>query len=409
MGEEILPFFNMFIIKKLNMSSYCKFYKQKQQVSYDNGVHWEDVPGATGKGDLIEVNSIDCGYVPPAPQYRQTSGTPYCSNADKYVEVYSQVSYDSGVSWETTATTQELVQAHSYDCGYRTRMVTGEPYCSGFDKYRDYYYQVSYNSGSSWTTTSTTSSLIEADSADCGYEPAHDYSQDYLTFVAKEPTSFYFSYSSGVYYSLDSGSTWTEISYNTYTPTVSAGQKVLWKASLTPQTVGSGNAPYGIGQFYSTGRFDVEGNAMSMLYGTNYHGFIGRNFNLTYSTYDYAFCRLFRDCTKLISAKNLSLPSTSVTSYCCAYMFSGCTSLTTAPELPATTLSNGCYFYMFVGCTSLNYVKCLATDITARNSTSNWLNGVASSGTFVKNSSMSSWPRGSSGIPENWSIQNATS
>ena len=31
---------------------------------------------------------------------------------------------------------------------------------------------------------------------------------------------------------------------------------------------------------------------------------------------------------------------------CYAYLFSGCTSLTTAPELPATTLANKCYFNM---------------------------------------------------------------
>jgi hypothetical protein len=41
-------------------------------------------------------------------------------------------------------------------------------------------------------------------------------------------------------------------------------------------------------------------------------------------------------------------------SMCCyVNMFSGCTSLTTAPELPATTLAYACYQQMFVGCTSL--------------------------------------------------------
>ena len=36
--------------------------------------------------------------------------------------------------------------------------------------------------------------------------------------------------------------------------------------------------------------------------------------------------------------------------YC---LFSGCTSLTTAPELPATTLAKSCYHEMFEGCSSL--------------------------------------------------------
>jgi hypothetical protein len=34
-------------------------------------------------------------------------------------------------------------------------------------------------------------------------------------------------------------------------------------------------------------------------------------------------------------------------------MFSGCSALTTAPELPATELADNCYSYMFSGCTSL--------------------------------------------------------
>jgi len=54
-------------------------------------------------------------------QYRTTSGTPYCSGEtgyDKYVDIYSQVSYDGGSTWETTATTPTLVEAQSVDCGY---------------------------------------------------------------------------------------------------------------------------------------------------------------------------------------------------------------------------------------------------------------------------------------------------
>ena len=38
---------------------------------------------------------------------------------------------------------------------------------------------------------------------------------------------------------------------------------------------------------------------------------------------------------------------------CYRNMFSGCTSLTTAPSLPATTLAFYCYSYMFYGCTSI--------------------------------------------------------
>ena len=63
---------------------------------------------------------------------------------------------------------------------------------------------------------------------------------------------------------------------------------------------------------------------------------------------------------------------------------------------------------MFQGCTNLNYIKCLATDISARYCTDDWVNGVqTTSGTFVKNQSMTSWTTGDNGIPTNWTVQDA--
>ena len=80
-------------------------------------------------------------------------------------------------------------------------------------------------------------------------------------------------------------------------------------------------------------------------------------------------------------------------------MFAGCSGLTTAPTLPATTLTNSCYYYMFNNCTKLNYIKMLATDISASSCLTNWVISVASTGTFVKNPSMTTLPAGESGIP----------
>jgi len=62
---------------------------------------------------------------------------------------------------------------------------------------------------------------------------------------------------------------------------------------------------------------------------------------------------------------------------------------------------------MFDGCTSLNYIKCLATNISSSSCLNNWVNNVSSTGTFVKNASMSSWSTGSSGIPTDWTVQDA--
>ena len=61
---------------------------------------------------------------------------------------------------------------------------------------------------------------------------------------------------------------------------------------------------------------------------------------------------------------------------------------------------------MFSGCGSLNYIKCLATNISASNCTYNWVNGVqTNSGTFIKVDNFTGWATGVDGIPENWNIR----
>ena len=113
---------------------------------------------------------------------------------------------------------------------------------------------------------------------------------------------------------------------------------------------------------------------------------------------------MFSGCTSLVNAP--ALPATTLAKNCYAYMFQGCTSLATAPVLSATTLAQSCYYYMFYGCRNLKYIKCLATDISAGQCTNNWVQGVASSGTFVKAASMTGWSTGNSGIPNGWTVLN---
>ena len=113
---------------------------------------------------------------------------------------------------------------------------------------------------------------------------------------------------------------------------------------------------------------------------------------------------MFSGCYNLLSAPEL--PATTLTDYCYSSMFSDCYNLLSAPELPATTLTDYCYSEMFVGCASLSYIKCLATDISANGCTQYWVNNVASTGTFVKNISMTGWTTGNSGIPTGWTVEN---
>ena len=246
------------------------------------------------------------------------------------------------------------------------------------------------------------------------------YSAQYLTFVPVSGSSTFTFNGNNISYSLDSGATWTELASNTASPSVSQGQKIMWKASgLTVMN--------GIGTFSSTNYFDVEGNVMSLVSGDTFEN------ATTMPDSNRQFYRLFRGNTNLVNAENLILPATSLIGQCYDSMFSGCTSLTTAPELPATTLAGSCYQHMFRGCTSLttapelpattlagscyNYmfrdctslsaVTCLATDISANNSTNNWLYNVSSSGTFTKAASMTGWTTGVNGIPTNWTIVNS--
>lgn len=118
------------------------------------------------------------------------------------------------------------------------------------------------------------------------------------------------------------------------------------------------------------------------------------------------YLQMFYGCTSLTTAPNL--PQTTLYTSCYNAMFYNCSSLTTAPELPATVLVANCYNAMFYGCSSLNYVKCLATDLTAVSSSalSGWLDRVAQTGTFVQAVGAKFAP-GPSGIPFGWTTQDS--
>ena len=274
---------------------------------------------------------------------------------------------------------------------------------------------------------------------------AHDYSLDYLTFEALQDTTFTFT-KNALQYSLDNGSTWATLAAGTTSPTVIAGNKILWK-----QTGLTATRQEGIGTFSSTGQFNAQGNIMSLHYGDNFKD------QISLSGKNYAFVKLFSnnknicncenlilpantlsnevymqmfiDCSNLINGPKI-LPATILADSCYYMMFKGCSSLITAPILPATTLVDYCYSYMFYGCTNLtespilaaktlttqcyrtmfafcsnlNKITCLATDISASYCVSRWHDSCSSTGTFVKAASMTSWPTGNNGIPTGWTI-----
>ena len=141
--------------------------------------------------------------------------------------------------------------------------------------------------------------------------------------------------------------TWTSMgstSTTAITATIPANGKLYLKA--TTSTWCTNTDAYNCNEINCSGNFNVGGNIMSLLYGDNFGN------QTTFST-TYTFTRLFYGKNTLISAANLVLPATTLTSSCYRLMFCNCTALSTAPALPAITLDEECYSDMFKGCTSL--------------------------------------------------------
>ena len=264
----------------------------------------------------------------------------------------------------------------------------------------------------------------------------HDYSLDYFTLEFLEPgtitiENYWDGYSEAaylyedekIYYSLNNGSTWNYFEYDyelndgngAYVPvSVQAGDKLIMKAIKIGWYASESTAGFKIA---STCNFNACGNIMSLIWGDD---FIGQtDFKNNYDVPEdgkldargcMAFSNLFNGNTNLINAENLILPATTLcedfgSEY--EYMFNGCTSLLSAPTLIAPKLSSYSYNNMFNGCSSLTKIICLATDISASDCTTNWVDGVAASGTFTKAANMNNWTTGTSGIPNGWTIQNA--
>lgn len=203
-------------------------------------------------------------------------------------------------------------------------------------------------------------------------------------------------------YSLDNGETWTTVdnvnsqAVTITTPSINAGDKVLWKGESLRLAGGKGvNMTT---RFSSTcSSYNVSGNIMSLVYGDDFN----TKENLSKKVPNACFCDFFMGQTALNSAKYLYLPpkvgqwgyrnmfqscsqlkdipelvisevqaygccnmfynnksitkinislNADILSECCyKEMFEGCTNLITSPKLHATTLAKDCYGRMFNG------------------------------------------------------------
>lgn len=284
------------------------------------------------------------------------------------------------------------------------------------------------------------------------------YRKQYLTFnIINSGTITFENYGQGdsmsqktIYYSNDDGITWIAFSN---TLNVTSGQKILFKGNNDTYSIQKDSTH--TTRYYSfggTASFNASGNIMSLIGGDNFKN------TTTFGTYafrnlfggskivnainlvlpvttltNYCYTSMFENCTSLITSPKLSatllargcysdtfygctslitapeLPATTLAENCYYSMFNNCTSLTIAPKLPAITLVNNCYIQMFKNCSSLNYIKAMFTTTPSTSYTNNWVSGVSSTGTFVKNSAAAWNVTSNNGIPTGWTVVTADS
>ena len=145
---------------------------------------------------------------------------------------------------------------------------------------------------------------------------------------------------------------------------------------------------------------EIFGNVMSLLKGKD--GFANADALEAKNT----FYGLFAGAEKLVNDadRQLVLPATTLKESCYQDMFNGCKGIEKAPELPAPKLEKNCYQEMFYDCSKLNSVKCLATDISAENSTKDWLSkaGTEATGEKVIETVVPMTPNSDDGVPTGW-------
>ena len=278
-------------IEQTMCNGYDKYSMQKQQQSTDGGVTWTDT-GNTRQGDVIELNSEDCGYV-VNKRWVTVEGEYICNGHNKYVKEKEQQSTDGGVTWTDTGNTRQ-------------------------------------------------GTLIESDSEDCGYKPG--YETQYLTMEALDNATIevypqYPEYTTSYLYYKRDNEEWKKIdtsNYNLIEITLDTSSKIMIRETLRVRKATRFKC--------SSGHINVYGNIMSLVYGDD---FIGKT-----TMSGFSLESVFSE-SNIIDAGNLILPATTLSKDCYNLMFDGCTSLTTAPALPATTLAEDCYNSMFYGCTSL--------------------------------------------------------
>ena len=112
------------------------------------------------------------------------------------------------------------------------------------------------------------------------------------------------------------------------------------------------------------------------------------------------YSMMFYQCTGLTTVPADLLPATELAQSCYSSMFEECSNLTAAPDLPAPALVYQCYARMFSNCSKLASIKCLAQSGFTYENLTQWVIGVAETGTFYAVSSANWTVDLNNGIPE---------
>ena len=171
----------------------------------------------------------------------------------------------------------------------------------------------------------------------------HPYTDPFYIDMIEDGT---IKFSGGGYYRKNAASSWKTF-YSSTTISATAGDRIYFKKEADLE------AGERIGTFTITGSANVGGNAMSLLYGDDYHDqqFVP----------EYAFASLLNNATSIIDASKLLLPATQLSRSCYAGLFNGCVNLLAGPKLVASELANFCYSSMYNGCSSLASVHDMPT------------------------------------------------
>ena len=144
-------------------------------------------------------------------------------------------------------------------------------------------------------------------------------------------------------YSTD-GITWNE--WGGYSTPLSSSNKKLYLRGIKNEGFGNASGSYTTFAFSGASEIHCYGNIETLL---DYQTVLNGNHPRMSSSYSFAY--LFEGCSTLVTPPEL--PATTISQSCYRFMFRNCSKLNKLPKLPATNIPDTAYDSMFQGCSSI--------------------------------------------------------